>query len=206
MIKEEEYRTREDGVKLYRTFSDTDHKIRKVSDGAIYDEAIGISEGVEYEEVDEYIELEGANTYEEVLDTEVELGKLARKINHIGLTDNEALTVKHLYPKWEDYIDRTLETGFIVLYDGNLWRTRQTHTVLSIYPPSLDTASLYEVVNKVNEGTLDDPIPYVVPMEIFEGKYYVQYDVVYKCTRSSGTALSHDLSTLVGLYVELYNA
>lgn len=206
MIKTEKYRTREDGVTLYRTFSDTDHKLRKVSDGAIYDEAIGISEDVEYEEVDEYIEFEGANTYEEVLDKEVELGKLARKINHIGLTDNEALTVKHLYPKWEDYIDRTLETGFIVLYDGNLWRTRQTHTALSIYPPSLDTASLYEVVNKVNEGTLDDPIPYVVPMEIFEGKYYVQYDVVYKCTRSSGTALSHDLSTLVGLYVELYNA
>lgn len=202
MIKKEEYRTREDGVKLYRTFSDTDHKLRKVADGAIYDEAIDISEGVEYEEVDDYVELEGANTYEEIMTTEVELAKLARKINHIGLTDNEALTVKHLYPKWEDYIGRTIEAGFITLYGDNLWRARQTHTALRIYPPSLDTASLYEVVDEDHEGTLDNPIPYVVPMEIFEGKFYVQYDVVYRCTRSSGTALTHDLRALVGLYVE----
>jgi hypothetical protein len=202
MIKKEIYITREDGVKLYRTFSDTDHKLRKVADGAIYDEAIDISEGVEYEEVDGYVELEGANTYEEIMTTEVELAKLARKINHIGLTDNEALTVKHLYPKWEEYIGRTIEVEFITLYGDNLWRARQTHTALSIYPPSLDTASLYEVVNEDHEGTLDDPIPYVVPMEIFEGKFYVQYDVVYRCTRSSGTALTHDLRALVGLYVE----
>lgn len=202
MIKKEIYTTREDGVKLYRTFSDTDHKLRKVADGAIYDEAIDISEGVEYEEVDGYVELEGANTYEEIMTTEVELAKLARKINHIGLTDNEALTVKHLYPKWEDYIARTIEAGFITRYGDNLWRARQTHTALSIYPPSLDTASLYEVVDEDHEGTLDDPIPYVVPMEIFEGKFYVQYDVVYRCTRSSGIALTHDLRALVGLYVE----
>lgn len=206
MIKKEQYKTREDGVKLYRTFSDIDRKVRKVSDGTIYDDAIDISDNIEYEEVDEFIELEGANSYEEVLATEADLAKLARKINHIGLTDAEALSVKHLYPKWEEYIGRTIEVEFITLYGDNLWRARQTHTALSIYPPSLDTASLYEVVNEDHEGTLDDPIPYVVPMEIFEGKFYVQYDVVYRCTRSSGTALTHDLSVLVGLYVELYNA
>lgn len=40
-------------------------------------------------------------------------------------------------------------------------------------------------------------------MEIFKDKYYIQNDVLYLCTRDSGTALSHDLSTLVGLYVEI---
>lgn len=202
MIKKEQYKTREDGVVLYRTFSDIDRKVRKVSDGTIYDDAIDISDNIEYEEVDEFIELEGANTYEEVLATEADLAKLARKINHIGLTDAEALSVKHLYPKWEEYIGRTIEAGFITLYGDNLWRARQTHTALEVYPPSLDTASLYEVVNKENEGTIDDPIPYVIPMEIFEGKYYTEGGILYRCTRSSGIALSHSLSALVGLYVE----
>lgn len=38
-------------------------------------------------------------------------------------------------------------------------------------------------------------------MEIFNGKYYTQGGVKYLCTRDSGTALTHDLSALVGLYV-----
>lgn len=40
-------------------------------------------------------------------------------------------------------------------------------------------------------------------MEIFNGKYYIQNDVVYKCIRNSETTLNHDLNTLIGLYVEL---
>ena len=36
-------------------------------------------------------------------------------------------------------------------------------------------------------------------MEIFKDKYYIQNNVVYKCTRDSGTALSHDLNVLVGI-------
>jgi hypothetical protein len=75
--------------------------------------------------------------------------------------------------------------------------------VLEVYPPSLSTAALYEVINYQHEGTIDDPIPYVPPMEIFNGKYYIQNDIKYLCNRDSGTALSHDLSALVGLYVEL---
>ena len=40
-------------------------------------------------------------------------------------------------------------------------------------------------------------------MEIFNGKYYMQIDVLYKCTGDSGQALSHNLSDLIVLYVEL---
>lgn len=29
------------------------------------------------------------------------------------------------------------------------------------------------------------------PMEVFEGKYYEQYGVTYRCARSSGVALAH---------------
>lgn len=203
MIKKEVYMTREDGVQLFRTFSDTDHLIKKVADGATYGDAIDVSEDEEYEEVEDYIELEGPESYEEILKEVENVGIITRKINRIDLTNNEALSVKELYPRWEDKIGSTIEVGFIILYEGNLWKARQTHTAMEVYPPSIHTASLYEVINEEHEGTIDDAIPYIPPMEIEEGKYYTQYDVLYKCTRSSGTALTHDLSSLVGIYVEM---
>jgi hypothetical protein len=159
------------------------------------------------EEQEAYTDLDGCNNYDEVLAVKEQVAdetkKLTRKINYIGLTDNEALSVKELYPRWEDKVNSTIEMGYITLYNDKLWRARQTHTALEIYPPSLDTASLYEVIVKDHEGTMEDPIPYTPPMEIFEGKYYTQYDVLYKCIRSSGTALTHDLYDLRGMYVEL---
>ena len=57
MIKKEHYRTREDGVKLYRTFSDKNLQIHKVGTDEIYDEAIDVeNSGYEYEETDNIIE------------------------------------------------------------------------------------------------------------------------------------------------------
>ena len=159
------------------------------------------------EEQEAYTDLDGCNNYDELLAVKEQVAdetkKVTRKINYIGLTDNQALSVKELYPKWEDKVNTTIEEGYITLYNGNLYRARQTHTALEIYPPSLDTASLYEVIVKTHEGTMDDPIPYTPPMEIYEGKYYTQFDVLYKCTRDSGTALTHDLFDLRGTYVEL---
>lgn len=202
MIKKEAYMTREDGVQIFRTYSDTDHKIRSKRTSVVYDDAVDISENEEYEEVEDYIDLEGPETYEDILEESENAELIARKINRIGLTNNEALSVKEMYPKWEEKIGLTIEAGFITLYGGNLWKARQTHTALEVYPPSVATAALYEVVVYQHEGTMEDPIPYTPPMEIYEGKYYTQSGVVYRCTRDSGTALSHDLSALVGLYVE----
>lgn len=206
MIRKEFFKTREDGVRLYRTYSDTDHKIRNKRTSEVYADAIDIAEDEAYEEVEDYIELEGASTYEEVLavkdSVETEIANTTRKINHINLTNEEALSVKELYPRWEDKIGKTIEVGFITLYKDKLWRARQTHTAMEIYPPSLTTASLYEAINKEHSGEADDPIPYTPPMEIFAGKYYIQDGVVYRCTRNSEVALSHNLSALVGLYVE----
>ena len=40
-------------------------------------------------------------------------------------------------------------------------------------------------------------------MEIFADKYCTEENKVYRCTRDSGTALTHPLSALVGLYVTI---
>lgn len=57
MIQREYYTTREDGVRLYRTYSDTHHKIMQKPTMVVYDEAIDV-EGAPYEyvETDELIE------------------------------------------------------------------------------------------------------------------------------------------------------
>lgn len=119
------------------------------------------------------------------------------------ITDEEALKRPLLVYSWDTYMGRSLAAGQVVSHDGKLWRVRQAvAAVLENQPPSLDTAALYEVIEVEAAGTQDDPIPYTPPMEIFNGKYYTQCGVLYKCTRDSGQALTHNLSDLIGLYVE----
>ena len=120
------------------------------------------------------------------------------------ISDEEALDRAVVIYNWGKYIGKALKAGQCVVYEDKVYRVRQDITqVLDIYPPSLDTASLYEAIVLTASGAEDDPIPYTPPMEIFEGLYYTENGFKYLCTRSSGTALSHELSTLVGIYVGL---
>lgn len=119
------------------------------------------------------------------------------------ISNEEAFDYMAIIYPWDYYLNKVLTEGMMVTYEDKPWRVRQTHTALGIYPPSLATASLYEAIDKEHSGEADDPIPYTPPMEIFNGKHYVEDGVVYRCTRDSGTALSHKLSALVGLYVEV---
>lgn len=120
------------------------------------------------------------------------------------ITDEDALKRPLLVYEWDTYIGKSLKTGQIVSYESKLYRVRQDiSTVTESWAPQLSTASLYEVIEVASAGTIDDPIPYTPPMEIFNGKYYTQNGVKYKCIRDSQTALSHNLADLVALYVEV---
>ena len=129
---------------------------------------------------------------------------VAMQINSFELTNEQALSVKLLYPQWNTFIGKSLKQGMRVLYDSKLYNVRQeVATVLENQYPSINTAALYEEINETNAGTFDDPIPYNNNMELFEGKYYIQDDVIYKCTRNTEQAVYHPLSSLVGIYVEV---
>jgi hypothetical protein len=53
MIIKEFYRTRNDGVKLYRTYSNDNKQIRKIGTDEIYEEAIDVADALfVYEETD----------------------------------------------------------------------------------------------------------------------------------------------------------
>ena len=57
MIVKEFYKTRKDGVNLYRTYSNENFKILQVETGNIYDEAIDVeTANYTYEETEEKIE------------------------------------------------------------------------------------------------------------------------------------------------------
>lgn len=130
-----------------------------------------------------------------ILDEEV-----AKNINTYELTPAEALQVKDHYPEWIAGI--TVKVGERYLSDNVLWEVLQGHKTQENWKPSLETASLWKRVDEEHAGTKDDPIPYAPPMEIFKDKYYTQSRVLYKCIRDSGQPLSHNLSDLVGNYVE----
>lgn len=63
--------------------------------------------------------------------------------------------------------------------------------------------SLYEIVDEEHSGTKDDPIPWRKNMQCYKDKYYIQNEIVYKCTRDSGNALQNDIIDLIGHYFEV---
>lgn len=145
---------------------------------------------------------ESINTLEDI-DKAVSVASVVPKvINSISMSNNEALKRKSSFPEWKADLGE-VKQGERYQNDGDLWEVVQSHTTHANWAPSLSTASLWKRVDEEHEGTESDPIPYSPPMEIFNGKYYTQSGVLYKCTRDSGIALSHDLSALVGLYVTI---
>lgn len=130
-----------------------------------------------------------------------ELDKEAtEEINTYDLSPSEALQVKDRYPEWETGIN--IKTGERYRVEDVLWECVKDHLTQDNWKPSMATASLWKVVDEDHKGTIDDPIVYIPPMEIFKDKYYIQNGIKYKCTRNSEQPLTHDLSALVGLYVE----
>lgn len=124
-----------------------------------------------------------------------------------SLEDAVALTAVELFPVWKELVaaGKTVTKGFRFQHDGQLYRTEQpTFTFVEHYVPGAPgTESLFSLVDETHKGTLEDPIPYERNMEVYKGLYYTQNGVLYLCIRDSGQPLYHDLSALVGSYVEV---
>lgn len=138
--------------------------------------------------------------FAKVLAVQILTADTKAQINTMSLSNSEALEVKEFYPEWKGGID--VAVGDKYNCDGDLWEAITAHKTQSDWRPSLATASLWKRIDEEHEGTENDPIPYAPPMELFNGKYYTQDGVKYKCTRDSGIPLTHNLSELIGLYVE----
>lgn len=130
---------------------------------------------------------------------------MAITINTLEISDNDALSMKYLYPTWESKIGSDVKKDEKLQYGGKLWKVLQPHKVQEQYKPGTGTESLYTEISENHAGTAEDPIPYNGNMELENGKYYSQSGKVYKCTRDTGIPVYQPLADLVGLYVELYD-
>lgn len=126
-------------------------------------------------------------------------------VNTMSLTDNDALSVKSVYPEWETLIGKEVKQGDKMQCDGRLWKVLQQHTVQEQWRQGTGTESLYTEIVETASGTADDPIPYNNNMELEQGKYYIQDGITYLCTRNTEIPVYQPLADLVGIYVELYS-
>lgn len=134
--------------------------------------------------------------------TEAEVYRMliTQQVNTLAVDDHTALRMKDFYPQWESGVSYAV--GFKVQRNGKLWRVVQAHTSQDGWEPE-NAASLWESINETHSGTLEDPIPYDGNMSLENGKYYIQYSVIYLCNRDTVNPVYNPLADLVGLYVEI---
>jgi len=136
-------------------------------------------------------------TKERARELRVYIEKSAKSLN-----DGDALEAVELFPKWSANVDYIL--GVRLRFNDKLYRVLQAHTSASQWTPDVAT-SLYAEVEKPGQGdTPETAIPYSGNMELFSGKYYTQYGVIYLCIRDTGVPVYNTLSDLVNIYVQVY--
>lgn len=192
--------------------------LRRKSSGAIYgetvhlgynyyDAGVGLSEA-KLDTPDDFEEIDKPEDYNEFKIDQVK--RLTRikdlvednknNINTFGLTNEESLQVIDWFPVWKANVE--LKTGEKISYNGKLYEILQDHTSQDGWEPSINTASLFKEI-AINDtfGTKDNPIEYNNNMALESGKYYIQNNITYLCTRDTGTAVYNDLAALIDIYV-----
>ena len=140
---------------------------------------------------------------DEPTETEIVTQQLALSrmmINTMSLTDEQALEVKDLYPKWGDCVKKgkELPVDFKLTDDDKLYKVLQKHTPQSDWKPA-NTSSLYATPTEEHAGTLEDPIPYEQMMLLEKDKYYTQDGVLYLCIQATQTGYPNDLKDMESL-------
>ena len=148
----------------------------------------------------ESAKFEAAERHRPLTESEVISLLLKQQVNAMEVDDQTACRMKEFYPAWSAGV--SYAAGYKVQDNVRLWRCRQAHTSQAGQEPSIDTASLWEEVCESHDGTQADPIPYDGNMALKEGMYYVQDDVIYRCTRDTINPVYNALADLKGIYVE----
>lgn len=149
---------------------------------------------------DEQAKAEAQEKHRPLTESEVSRMLIAAQINTISVDDQTALRMREFYPEWES--GKEYAAGYKVQYSGQLYKVITAHTSQADWTPDA-AASLYTRIDEVHDGTKYDPIPYGGNMALETGKYYLQDDVTYLCTRDTVNPVYNALRDLVGIYVEV---
>lgn len=124
---------------------------------------------------------------------------LRQHIQEIEVDDSTALRMMSYYPEWEP--GKAYAVGNKLTRNGKLYKVLQSQTSQAGWEPESVPAMFAEICES-HSGEAEDPIPYSGNMALEQGKYYIQIDEIYLCTRSTGNPVYHALADLIGLYVE----
>lgn len=164
----------------------------------------GIIREMTAEEEAEYAEMAAREAAEAkhrpISESEVLSMLITAQINTLSVDDATAVRMTAFYPEWAK--DTAYTVGYKVQYLGKLYKVIQAHTSQETWTPDI-TASLYERIDEVHDGTKYDPIPYEGNMALVSGKYYIENNVTYLCNRDTVNPVYNKLSELVGIYVEV---
>lgn len=130
---------------------------------------------------------------------------ISSRINESFFTVEQALEMTEYFPTWESLIGQQAIVGYRFQDEGTLFEVIMQHTFSAEWKPNSGTESLYKVVQNEASGSIDDPITWKYNMELFEGLYYIDKDILYRCIRNSGKGMAYDnLADLVsGGFVEI---
>lgn len=174
--------------------------MRKCVNGEIID--MTAEEIAELEEAK--LKYEAAEKHRPLTVDEVSAMLIKQQINTLAVDDQTALRMIAFYPDWES--GKNYAAGDKLVSGGKLYKVLQAHTSQSTWVPgAAGTESLYARIDEEHDGTKYDPIPYEGNMELKNGLYYTQDNILYRCTRDTGNPVYNALSELVGLYVEVVN-
>lgn len=129
------------------------------------------------------------------------------RANAQALSDQEALSAKVLYEKWQALVDAgyTAEkAGYKFTHEDVLYKTiKDNQQFQAQWVPGQGTESIFERIDETHAGTLEDPIPWHTNMRPELGKYYTEEDLLAKCIEDPGQALQNKLAELCpGRYFE----
>lgn len=87
--------------------------------------------------------------FEDLLDIVNKCNEIRSEINKINLSDSEAYQVRGLYPKWVEFIGKSLSMNDKVLYHDRLYKViAPIPIVKEDQYPSIHTARLYSQITE----------------------------------------------------------
>ena len=118
----------------------------------------------------------------------VQAAILVAQMQAQSLPDEQAISVKDIYPVW-DSNGVSYAEGYKVLHNNILYKCISDHTSQADWAPGAATSLWVAVSSGEHAGTKEDPIP--VPdtvmtagMEYEKGKYYIEGGTVYLMDRT----------------------
>ena len=126
------------------------------------------------------------------------------QLNTVDIPDQTSLRMMAFYPTFEEIVGEKVKLGFKFVYDGVMYKTEQPDLLIQKhFTPRQGTESLYSRIDLEHTGAVYDPIPYGGNMALEKGKYYMQDNVLYICTRDTINPVYHNLRDLIGIYVDV---